>query len=96
MKSNTISTNCKAENSELCSTINAVKYFHTPQTESLVNVINNLPSPNIKNSMFKLLKCPAIAEDLFNTAFTKYQYFSLNILMRFFETDIIFPFHYFW
>ncbi len=96
VKSNAISVESNAANDELCLSINAVKYFHTLQTESFVNVMNNLPSPNFKNSMFKLLKCPAIAEEFFNSAFAKYHYFSHNILMRFYETDIIFPFHYFW
>lgn len=96
VKINTSSYNNQTENTQFSARINAVIFFHTPQIESLVNVFNNLPSPNFKNSIFKLVKCNAIAQHFLNTSFSKYQFFSINILLSFFKTDIIFPFHYFW
>jgi hypothetical protein len=35
-------------------------------------------------------------ERLFNTTFSVYKFYAINGIVRFTQTDIIFPFHYFW
>lgn len=67
-------------------------FCQTSQSESSVNNFNNLPTPNFKNS-FTVVK---VTEQLFETEFSQYTFFSRNILTSYRKSDLIFPFHYFW
>lgn len=95
-KQNYVAVKHQAGTEKLQSYISPELFFHTPQYESPVNAVNKLPHPTFKNSPFKLFVCSSLAEYAYRTVFTLYRFFSVNILVRFFETDIIFPFHYFW
>jgi len=56
---------------------------------------------NNPNSAFKVVSntlfIHTIAiERLFNATFSVYKFYAINGIVRFTQTDIIFPFHYFW
>jgi len=86
----------QAGTEKLQSYISSELFFHTSQYESPVNAVNKLPHPTSKNSPFKLFICSVKTEHVHHIVYALYHFFYINILVRFFETDIIFPFHYFW
>lgn len=71
-------------------------FCHTSQSESSVNNINNLPTPNLKKPFNGLWVITKTIEQLFETAFSQYTNISRNFLIQHRKSDIIFPFHYFW
>lgn len=81
---------------ELHEFISSVKIFHTPQSGNIAKVLNNYPSPTFKTSPFKLFLSLGYEANLVATKFSSYYFFSHNLMVRFVQTDIIFPFHYFW
>lgn len=63
------------------------------RTTSLTNSNPTVTFKVVSNSLF--IRTLAI-ERLFNTTFSLYKFYSTNGIVRFTQTDIIFPFHYFW
>lgn len=69
---------------------------HAIKTESLVNALNGLPNTSLKKNLNKCSDAFKTQEQsLFNT-FSQCTFYSKNVILRFHQTDIIFPFHYFW
>jgi hypothetical protein len=71
-------------------------FCHTSQSESSVNIFNNLPASSFKNPFSGLWAISNTTEQLFKTAFSQYANIARNFLIQHRKTDIIFPFHYFW
>lgn len=71
-------------------------FCHTAQLENSVNGFNNFPVPNFKNLFDKHWSITQSIEQLFESAFTQYFNFSINVLIRHRKSGIIFPFHFFW
>jgi hypothetical protein len=70
--------------------------WHTTPSESSVNYVNNLPSPNSKNPCAEPWAVVNATERLFETAFAQYTSCSGKTLINHRKSDIIFPHHYFW
>ncbi len=71
-------------------------FCHTSQSENSVNSFNNFPLPNFKNLFDKHCSITKSIEQLFESEFAQYDNFSINFLIQYRKSDIIFPFHYFW
>jgi hypothetical protein len=56
----------------------------------------DIPFSFLKNYLNKFSACPKEAEIFHEITFSKYIFYAGNIIVRFQQTDIIFPFHYFW
>jgi hypothetical protein len=56
----------------------------------------NNPNTTFKTFHNSLFVHPKTIERVFNIAYTQYNFYAINVLARFKQTDIIFPFHYFW
>jgi hypothetical protein len=84
-------TNSKTES--YYSVVTANLFCHTTQTESSVNVF---PVTSLKTVAQQFSVCGKITEQLLFNVFSQYRFYSQNVLTRFTQTDIIFPFHYFW
>lgn len=56
----------------------------------------NNPVPTFKKLSTPFFVHTKTAEMLFNVVFFQYTLFSKNVLYRFSQTKILFPFHYFW
>ncbi|MDD4149768.1 MAG: hypothetical protein PHE33_07050 [Bacteroidales bacterium] len=84
------------EQEKFLSTVSVNLYCHTTQLESSVSNLNDLPSPNFKNPFKNLWAFNKTVEQFFELAFTQYEFFSINLLIRYRKTNIIFPFHCFW
>jgi hypothetical protein len=69
---------------------------HTPQAESSVNNFNDFQAPGFKNLLGGLWAVIKTTEQFYESVFSQYTSFSLNVLIHHRKTDIIFPFHYFW
>ena len=68
----------------------------TAPIESLVSVVNPVPPSSPKNPFHDFAAFIQTSEQIIATRFQQYHFFSKNILIRFFQTDIIYPFHCFW
>jgi hypothetical protein len=71
-------------------------FCHTLEVESLSNSFEYFPVPNPKNLFNKHWSTTKFIEQLFESEFTQYYNFSINFLIKYRKSDIIFPFHYFW
>jgi len=71
-------------------------FCHTSQSESSVNILNNLPSSCFKNPFNGIWAISKISEQLFGSTFAQYTTVSRSLLIHHRKTDMIFPFHYFW
>lgn len=56
----------------------------------------NNPNTTFKTFHNSLFVHTKTIERVFNIAYTQYNFYAKNVLARFKQTDIIFPFHYFW
>jgi hypothetical protein len=85
-----------APTAELHEFVSSVKFIHTSQSESVAKVLNNYPTLTFKTSPFKLFLSLSYHANLFASKYFCYHFFSHNLIARFAQADIIFPFHYFW
>lgn len=70
--------------------------YHIANTENFVNFFDNVSTSSPKNSFNKISVLVKITEQLFFNRFTQYSFESLNLLINLQQTNLIFPFHYFW
>ncbi|RDB02727.1 hypothetical protein DVG78_27365 [Runella aurantiaca] len=68
----------------------------TAHAEISVAPLQSPSPPRPENFLNRFLAWYKTAEQLFETTFSQYSFYSLNLLVRLERTDIIFPFHYFW
>jgi hypothetical protein len=95
--SNLSSTSCRHSDTESQYLLNSKNLFcHTTQYKTSVNAVNNVSSSSSKNSFLDFFANLKASEHTFLNRFQQYILFSKKILLGFRQTDIIFPFHYFW
>ena len=83
-------------NENYSSIISANLFLPTGETDNVIHGYNiNTPS-SLKTNPNDFLACIKAKELLLVNLFSKYIFFSRNVVIRFQPTDIIFPFHYFW
>ncbi len=66
------------------------------EKESSVSFCSNIPITIIKNSFKNLSATAKAIEQFFFSTYSQYSFFSQYLLIRLLQTDIVFPFHYFW
>lgn len=76
--------------------ISAKSFHHTVQTENSVSLVNNARPVSVNNTHNEFSAGIKVPEQLFVHTFTQYSFYSQKLLARLQNTDIIFPFHYFW
>lgn len=89
----TISKETSSETEYFYTVTSTNLFSHTINTESSVSVY---PPCSIKVSFNQLFAFTKATEQIFFNVFTKYNFYSKNVLVRFAPADIVFPFHYFW
>lgn len=90
------------DNSKLANDSNQQQYFFSSssnhnqiaENESLVTTYNS--SVNFVTIKDKLSATAKAIEHFFITTYSQYNFYSQYLLILFFPTDIVFPFHYFW
>ena len=70
-------------------------FYHDSQLESSVKGFDDFPPQNLKNFFNGSFVTKSI-ERVLEVQFTQYRCFSINFLIQYRKSDIIFPFHYFW
>ena len=71
-------------------------FTHTTKTQNVVNGLSKLPTFSLKNQISDFLAYRKATElFLFNSS-SVYLFYARYTADRFPQTDIIFPFHYFW
>jgi hypothetical protein len=76
--------------------ISAKSFQHTVQTENAVTVCNHNSPVTVKNTFKEFSDVNKVAEQILVHTFSQYSFYSNKLLVRLQNTDIIFPFHYFW
>lgn len=82
---------------EFCSPIASSNLFcNTDQSDSSTSFCNKIPRTTPKNYFNQFSSCTIASELLLFSSFSRYNFFSKNLIIQFGKTDIVFPFHYFW
>lgn len=71
-------------------------FSHTAPVEKSVNIFHSFSVPDFNNQVDKLWSITQSTRKLLDAEFTQYCQFSVNFLIHFRKSDLIFPFHYFW
>jgi len=83
--------------SKNCSTLLASDLLsHTAQATLSAPAFTAAPSSSLKNPFNDFLAWVKTTDRVFFSTFSQYSFYSQNLLIRFRQTDVIFPFHYFW
>lgn len=69
---------------------------HTSTQESSLKKFNNFPALNFKYPFSGIWGIIKTTEDLYRCEYSQYAYASINFLIEYRKSDLIFPFHYFW
>jgi len=73
------------------------KHFqHTIQSENAVTVCSYSNPASVKSTWKEFSAANIAAEHVYVHTFSRYNFFSRKLLVRLQNTDLIFPFHYFW
>lgn len=84
------------EQEQFLAVISSSLFCDTSPSESSVNSFNTIPVPGFNPLFNKHGSIVRSIEKLFESEFTQYCNFSINLLIQHRKSDIIFPFHYFW
>ncbi|HEX2683303.1 MAG TPA: hypothetical protein VHL77_05205 [Ferruginibacter sp.] len=76
--------------------VSAKCFKHTVQSENSFSIFNHARPVSLKNSHNDFPACIKTTGALVLTRFQQYHFYSQNLLTRVRQTDLIFPFHYFW
>jgi IMP cyclohydrolase len=76
--------------------VSAKSFQHTVQTENGVTVCNHSNPVTVKNTFKEFSAVNTVTEHILVHTFSHYSFYSDKLLVRLQNTDIIFPFHYFW
>jgi hypothetical protein len=76
--------------------ITAKSFQHTVQTENSLTVCSHTNPVAEKNSYKEFSDANLASEHLLLHTFSQYNFFSNKLLVRLKNTDLIFPFQYFW
>jgi hypothetical protein len=90
-----ISINKTSSQEKVISFLSEKLFLHTSSDSSLKDY-NNLPGPDFKKQLTGLFAIINATEHLIGSEFSQYTTFTRSILVNHRNTDIIFPFHYFW
>lgn len=71
-------------------------FCHTSPSENSVKSDNSLAAHDYKNPFNSLWATAKTIEQFFETLFSQYTTFSINLLIEQRKTEILFPFHTFW
>jgi len=82
-------TSVYSNNSELL-------HSHTAQTETTLNNGSQVAPPTVKNTTGGKVTLLKTTQHVLLHAFHQYLFYATSLLLRLVQTDIIFPFHYFW
>lgn len=74
----------------------AKSFQHTVQAENSLTVCNHHNPVTVKNTYKEFSAVNLAAEHALLHTFSQYNFFSNKLLVRLQNTDLIFPFHYFW
>lgn len=76
--------------------VTAKSFQHTVQTENSITLCSHSNPIIVKDSYKEFLAANKAIEHVSGHIFSQYNFFSHKLLVRLQNTDIIFPFHYFW
>jgi hypothetical protein len=76
--------------------VSAKLFQHTLQTENSITVCNHSNPVTVKNTFKDFSAINLATEHIYVRRFLQYNFFSHKLLARLQNTDLIFPFHYFW
>lgn len=76
--------------------VSANSFQHTIQTENAITVCSLGNTVTAKNTYKELSAANTATEQVLVHAFSQYSFYSYNLLIRLQNTDLIFPFQYFW
>lgn len=83
--------------SKNCSALTVSDFLcHVPHAEVAAPAFTTAPPSSLKTPFNEFLDWAKLTEQVFFSSFSQYSFYSQNLLIRFRQTDIIFPFHYFW
>ncbi|MEP7237167.1 MAG: hypothetical protein ABI685_04870 [Ferruginibacter sp.] len=85
-----------AANERYTADVSAKSFQHTLQTENSVSLVNHPRPAAVNNFHNEFSASIKVTEQLFVHTFLQYSFYSQKLLARLQNTDIIFPFHYFW
>ncbi len=74
----------------------AKSFQHTVQTENSLTVCTHSNPVSVKNTHNDFSAVNIAAAHVFVHSFSQYNFFAHKLLVRLQNTDLIFPFHYFW
>jgi len=74
----------------------AKSFQHTVQTENSLSVCSHNNPVTVKNTYKEFLAVNKVTEQLLVRSFLQYSFYSHKLLLRLQNTDLIFPFQYFW
>ena len=76
--------------------VSAKLFQHTIQTENSITVCTHNNPVTVKNTYKEFSAANIATEHVGVHTFSQYNFFSQKLLARLQNTDLIFPFHYFW
>jgi hypothetical protein len=74
----------------------AKSFHHTIQTGNSLTVCNHSNPVTVKNTYKEFSAVNKITEQILVCSFLQYSFYSHKLLVRLQNTDLIFPFQYFW
>ncbi len=74
----------------------AKSFQHTLQTENSITVCNHSNPVTVKNTYKEYFAANTLTEQTLVHTFSQYSFYSHKLLVRLQNTDLIFPFQYFW
>jgi hypothetical protein len=86
----------RAEKESYSQSVSAKSFQHTVQTENSVTVCSHHSPVTVKNTYKEFSAANKAVEHVSVHTFSQYNFFSHKLLARLQNTDLIFPFHYFW
>ena len=96
LRSNTAFSGQSSEVKSYFSLASVNLFSHTIRTENSVNYFYHRLSSSLKSHLNDFLFKGVAVDSFLLKTFSKYIFYSRVIIVGFLQTDIIFPFHYFW
>ncbi|MBK7306802.1 MAG: hypothetical protein IPI88_06990 [Chitinophagaceae bacterium] len=91
-----IAKQCNAADESYGYSISAKSFQHTVQTENSITVCNHSNPVTVKNTHKEFSALNTATEQVLVHSFSQYSFYAHKLLMRLQNTDLIFPFQYFW
>jgi lipid-binding SYLF domain-containing protein len=91
-----IAKQCDAADESYGSSISAKSFQHTVQTENSITVCNHSNPVTVKNTHKEFSAVNTVTEKVLVHSFSQYSFYAHKLLIRLQNTNLIFPFQYFW